>query len=88
MQSSTIKNSIISVLLVTTLSCSYNYYKASQELDRINAILEPMQVIVRNIFVKQNIVRIIMVGIVANGIISANISMISRIIMPIGLQII
>lgn len=40
MQSSTIKNAIISVLLVTTLSFSYNYYKASQELDRINAILE------------------------------------------------
>lgn len=40
MHSSTIKNSIISVLLVTTLSFGYNYYKASQELDRINAILE------------------------------------------------
>lgn len=40
MQSGVIKNTIISVLLVTTLSCSYNYYKASQELERINAILE------------------------------------------------
>lgn len=39
MQSSKIKNAVIAVLSVTTVFCGYNYYKASQELRRINAIL-------------------------------------------------
>lgn len=40
MQSSKIKNAVIAILSVATLSYGYNYYKAAQELGRINNILD------------------------------------------------